>query len=298
MGKWAAMARLAAGCALAAGCGEDRQDTPWVEIKPVRALTAEPSRAQLAEREMQSHASVEDRKVRLSFVFPDDAGGGLFGIDVSHYNGTFLWSGLAGKGVSFAYMKASQGATDHDPTFVVNWRGAGEQRLPRGAYHFFSAGVPAGEQARNFLAQIEAAGGLAPGDLAPVLDMEWDLHRVNGQEIDRWTSMSGGQIAAAALEWLTLVEKATGRRPMIYTSASWWNPRVGTAPALTRYPMWIADYRRSSIAAGRPVAVAGHRVAAWQFTSTGLIDGRHGYVDVTEITGGGVGSLKGLPGAG
>src|SRR3954469_22613633 len=57
------------------------------------------------------------------------------GIDVSHHQGTINWDAVAGDGVEFAWMKATEGATFRDASFARNWHQAGAAGLARGAYH-------------------------------------------------------------------------------------------------------------------------------------------------------------------
>ena len=91
-----------------------------------------------------------------------------YGVDVSAHQNHIDWPRVAGDGIDFAYIKASEGGDFVDRRFSENWRGAGEAGLDRGAYHFFSLCTPGVVQARNFLA-------VAPPDpmaLAPAVDLE------------------------------------------------------------------------------------------------------------------------------
>src|SRR5437867_1330928 len=63
---------------------------------------------------------------------------GLRGIDVSHYQGAINWDDVASGGISFAYIKATEGTNFVDPLFAQNWAGAEAAGLRRGAYHFFT----------------------------------------------------------------------------------------------------------------------------------------------------------------
>jgi len=47
----------------------------------------------------------------------------LFGIDVSHHQGTVNWPDVAKGGISFAYTKATEGSSFVDPLFDTNWIG-------------------------------------------------------------------------------------------------------------------------------------------------------------------------------
>ncbi|MDR2932366.1 MAG: hypothetical protein LBV27_04595, partial [Oscillospiraceae bacterium] len=60
---------------------------------------------------------------------------GIRGIDVSKYQGTINWKKVATDDVKFAMCRATYG-TDIDPTFVTNAKGANDNGLYVGAYHY------------------------------------------------------------------------------------------------------------------------------------------------------------------
>lgn len=65
--------------------------------------------------------------------------GNAQGIDVSHYQGDIDWKKVAGSGITFAFVKATEGETYKDPTFMRNAEGAADAGLLAGAYHFLKA---------------------------------------------------------------------------------------------------------------------------------------------------------------
>lgn len=262
-------------------------DPAWVD------LADDQSRSQLGTYEMLNYAPPGEKAVRQAFSFPDDADDGIYGVDVSHHNGLVDWSKLAASKVRFAYIKASQGSKFRDSRFDANWRAAGAAGIARGAYHFLSAEVDGVDQAKSYLALLEKSGGLTENDLTPVLDIEWDMEKVGNERVDRWSSKSASQIAAIAKAWLEAVQARTGRHPMIYTAASWWNERMAGSDLLKAYPHWIADYRSSSINAGAPKTVRQHPNLAWQFTDAGGVDGTGGKFDVNRLKSNELNSLKG-----
>src|SRR5947199_8086270 len=95
------------------------------------------------------------------------------GIDVSNWQGHIDWHAVAGSGVAFAVLKASEGTTYADPTFAFNWTNTKAQNILRAAYHFARPDKdtdPVAE-ARWFLKALYAAGGPEPGDVV-ALDLE------------------------------------------------------------------------------------------------------------------------------
>src|SRR6186713_3046230 len=58
------------------------------------------------------------------------------GIDASHWQGTINWTQVAGAGKTFVFLKATEGSTYADPTYVGNHSGARTAGIKVGAYHF------------------------------------------------------------------------------------------------------------------------------------------------------------------
>lgn len=264
----------------------DEETTPPSQAGQWLDLTDDMSRSELAYYEVLTFGPPADRNVRHAFVFPVDAADGLYGVDVSHHNGVVDWTAVAKGGARFVYIKATQGERYRDAMFATNWAEAAKTgTLRRGAYHFLTADVPGKDQAKAFLALLDAAGGLGSDDLTPVLDIEWDLQKQGDAQIDRWSALTPAQIVQNVLDWTQAVQAATGRLPMIYTSASWWNARMNGSLALKAYPQWIADYRSRSISNGAPLPVRSHTYLAWQFTDGGRFKDASGKFDVNRLKG-------------
>ena len=69
------------------------------------------------------------------------------GVDVSSYQGKIDWNVIASQGISFAFVKATEGSSLVDPCFASNYGNAAAAGLRVGAYHFFSFDSPAETQA-------------------------------------------------------------------------------------------------------------------------------------------------------
>ena len=93
----------------------------------------------------------------------------VFGVDVSSYQGTVDWSVLAGQGVDFAFIKATEGSLLQDKQFADNWSGALAAGVRPGAYHFLSYDSPGQTQADNFISAVPVTEGALP----PVVDIEF-----------------------------------------------------------------------------------------------------------------------------
>ena len=190
------------------------------------------------------------------------------GIDLSHWQGTVAWSRVKADGVTFAFMKATEGSYYTDPTLKTNWAGAQKQGIYRGAYHFARPSVgSAAAQARYFVGKVGSFKGA--GVLPPVLDLE-----ATG-------GLSGSQLKSWVATWLQTTEQLTGRTPMVYVSPYFWIDHVQNSAAFTHYPLWIAHYTTGSpkVPGGWPTWTF------WQRTSKGSVSGIGGTVDMNRFNG-------------
>lgn len=194
------------------------------------------------------------------------------GIDVSNYQGTVSWATVDSAGVTFAFMKASEGTYYADPTLRTNWAGAQRQGIYRGAYHFARPSTSPGSaaaQARYFVARVGSFQD--KGDLPPVLDLEAS-GGLGSQSLTSWVA-----------SWLSTVEQLTGRTPIIYCSPSFWEDRLANSTAFHHYPLWVANYGVSS-----PRVPGGWSTwTFWQRSSVGRVPGIVGNVDMNRFNGSG-----------
>ncbi|MDB5057207.1 MAG: glycoside hydrolase family 25 [Chloroflexi bacterium] len=177
----------------------------------------------------------------------------LRGIDVSSWQGVINWGQIKRDGISFAFIKATEGANIVDPDFAANWAGAKAVGLIRGAYSFTrpEAGNPEA-QAVHFLSTI---GGLDAGDLA-ALDFE--------------TPEIGGDESAFALASAIAVNIKLGFPPLLYCSQDWARNRL-TDPHLSAFPLWLAcldpQVLPASIGVWKTVALHQH---SWTLSVPGI----------------------------
>ncbi len=149
------------------------------------------------------------------------------GVDVSVYQGTVDWTKVKGAGIDFAIARVSDGTGTLDTTFATNWKGIAAESLVRGVYQYFEPAQDPVAQANLLLTQVTDAGGFVPGDLPPVMDME----KTGGQ--------TDATIQANMQSWLDTIEKAFGRKPLIYTNAS---TATHFGGKFTSYPLWVASW--------------------------------------------------------
>lgn len=181
---------------------------------------------------------------------------------------------MAGAGVSFAYVKASEGVRNRDPRFAPNWSAMKDAGLLRGAYHFFRPAKSVAAQVENFCGCV---GALGPGDLPPALDLE-----ETSAENDEWKTVPKAERVHVALDWLTQVEARLGRRPIVYTRKGFVSRMLGKAGALTNYVLWVAHYT----AAAKPAVPDGWPGwTLWQHSDKGRVAGVKTKVDLDRFAG-------------
>jgi lysozyme len=182
--------------------------------------------------------------------------GERYGIDVSSHQGTIDWRKVAADGMSFAYVKATEGADLVDPSFDRNWTGASQAGLDRGAYHFFTLCSSGLDQAENFLRTVPDD----PHALPPAVDLELAGNcstRPDQTVIDR-------ELAS----FLDAVETKTGKEVTLYIGKDFEN-RYHVRSRLDR-PLWV---RRVLFRPNGPWAM-------WQVGGFAKVDGIDGRVDL------------------
>ena len=202
-----------------------------------------------------------------------------YGIDISRYQTDIEWEKIKVltdahgrttnsvnqakdiRNISYVFIKATEGNSFRDKYFKRHWKNAGKRGIRRGAYHFFRSSKDAGLQASHF---IRTVGDLSANDLPPVLDIE-TIHK----------GCSYKTLNEKALIWLKAVEKHYGRKPIVYSSASFIND-ILCKEIKENYPIWVAHYGVS-----RPRYDKWH---IWQFADNATVYGIAGEVDLNVTT--------------
>lgn len=187
------------------------------------------------------------------------------GIDVSEYQGKIRWTyvdTLEQKyPLHFVFIRATVGKDRKDRQFDRNWLGAKENKMIRGAYHYYRPNENSMEQAELFIKTVT----LEKGDLPPVLDIE---KLPKNQSIDN--------LKIGLKRWLNAVESHYGVKPIIYTGERYYDDFL--KEEFSDYLFWIANYNfyREEIA---------EDWLFWQFTEKASAPGIKGNVDVNIYNG-------------
>jgi lysozyme len=191
--------------------------------------------------------------------------GKIFGIDVSQYQGTIDWENLEAIEeqfeIKFVVVRATAGIKKVDRNFKKNWRNLSSTVYIQGAYHYYRPDENSTDQANNFIKNVK----LRKGHLPPILDIE---KMPKGQSMDK--------LKKGLQNWLTIVEKQFGVKPIIYTGEKYFEDFL--QEDFPNYKFWIANYNpwKEKIE---------DEYLMWQFTEKAQLHGINELVDVNVFNG-------------
>ena len=189
----------------------------------------------------------------------------VVGIDVSHYQGKINWTQVRNVEntfpIGYVFIRASVGSDVVDTEFDNNWKGAKENGIIRGAYHYYRPNENSLAQAKNFIATVK----LQKGDLPPVLDIE---QLPKNQSLD--------SLKVGLRRWLVKVEDHYKKKPIIYSGEKYYENFL--KEEFSDYTFWIANYNFF-------VEDMKEDWLFWQFTEKATVEGIKGNVDVNIYNG-------------
>ncbi len=193
----------------------------------------------------------------------------VHGTDVSKYQRDVDWPRAHAAGISFAFIKATEGGDRVDSQFADHWRSARGAGVPRAAYHFYYFCRTAAEQARWFIENVPKERGALP----PVLDMEWNPDSPTCKK-----RPPAETVRSEMKTFLQIVERHYGKKPIIYTSIDFFEDNG--LSGFRGYPYWLRSV------AGHPNSRYGdHPWTFWQYTGTGVVPGINGNADINVFNG-------------
>ena len=191
--------------------------------------------------------------------------GKIFGIDISQYQGTIDWENLEAIEeqfeIKFVVVRATAGSKKVDRNFKKNWKNLSSTVYIQGAYHYYRPDENSTDQAKNFIKNVK----LRKGHLPPILDIE---------KMPKGQSM--GKLKEGLQNWLTIVEKQFGVKPIIYTGEKYFEDFL--QDDFPNYKFWIANYNpwKEKIE---------DEYLMWQFTEKAQLHGVNELVDVNVFNG-------------
>lgn len=191
-------------------------------------------------------------------------------IDVSVFQGTIDWSKVKADGVDMAIIKATQGhslSQNHylftDSKFTINIKGAIAAGIPVGVYHFFT-----GRTRDDVIKEADYFCKVIAPYKKDIIFVFCDAENYNNKYL---LGLSKTELSSRINDFCARVE-SNGYRVAHYTNIDHIQSYINLSSI--PYPVWVAKYSGS-----KPNV---HNMIAWQYTSTGKIDGIRGNVDISE----------------
>lgn len=188
------------------------------------------------------------------------------GMDASKWQGAINFREVRRSGIRVVYIKAGEGDHSVDPYFRRNYRLARQSRMHIGLYHYVTARTvsQARRQAHFFASLIN----------------EKNIHCRPAMDFEQVSGLTKVQANHIALAYVRELHRLTGYRPAVYSDD--YDARTLWGKALTRYPLWIADYGKSAPSDLGPW----ERWEGFQYTDKGRVSGVSGLVDLDRFRSG------------
>ncbi|HEU4558272.1 MAG TPA: GH25 family lysozyme [Longimicrobium sp.] len=199
----------------------------------------------------------------IRFVYPAWTEFPVRGVDISHHNGRVDWTRVRAAGYQFAYLKATEGATFRDSTYLRNRDAARRAGFVTGPYHFFTLCTPGRAQAQNLLS---AQPGDAGASLPPGVDLEFGGNCGARPPRD--------SVLAEVGRFLAVIDSAYGRPAVLYVTREF---HAAYLQGGADHPLWV----RSVFTRPR----FGREWVFWQYAATARVPGARGRTDLNVFRG-------------
>jgi GH25 family lysozyme M1 (1,4-beta-N-acetylmuramidase) len=205
--------------------------------------------------------------------FPNPLPNNPSGVDVYAGTGTINWASVKSSGISFAFLKATEGTYYQDANYATNRANANAQGIVIGAYHFAEPGTTP-TVAANAIAQANYFYNFAQpakGDIQMVCDWE-TVNGLSSANMGAWLTAFCGQI-----------QSLTHTPATIYCSPSFWSENMPSNWSNPNCALWIANWQVNSPSIPAPWASSGY--AFWQYNDDNTVPGISGGCDVDTFNG-------------
>lgn len=186
------------------------------------------------------------------------------GIDIYRYQTVTDWQAVKRHGVTFIYVKGSDGGAPAVVRATAQVRGAQSVGIPVGLYHYAQLTPSPEAQADVLTAEVQRLGATG---LPPALDLEDPFHP-DGVARD-FARRFLNRLRANGFDSITL-----------YANTSMLNGITADTLGVPNTVIWAAAYGAND-GRRRPLSYRG-RVNIHQFTSVGIVPGISGRVDLNE----------------
>ncbi len=192
------------------------------------------------------------------------------GADVSRYQGKIDWQTFSENGISFVFIKATEGSKHTDEHFEYNYAEAAKTHLRVGAYHFFSFESAGLAQAEHFISTVPKTENMLP----PVIDLEFYGSFASEHPDSEYVT---NELSAM----INALYKHYGVMPIIYTAEEEYS--LYLSGGFEENPIWIRSvYKKPS-----PLP-DGKSWTFWQYTNRARLNGHSGeekFIDMNVFNG-------------
>ena len=192
------------------------------------------------------------------------------GIDVSKWQGTVNWAGVATDDVVFAIIRVgnrdySTGALVYDEKFEPNIRNAATAGLDTGVY-FRTQAINTAEAVAeaNFVIDHIKSFQVTMPVYFDIESIDYDTGRLDQ------AGLTKAQKTALCEAFCSTIQ-AAGYEAGVYANMYWFNTMLDAASLESKYHIWLANYTDQTSYTGR--------YDMWQFSCTGSVTGISGNVD-------------------
>lgn len=184
------------------------------------------------------------------------------GVDVSHHNGPINWAQVKNEGITFAYIKSTEGTSHIDRNYKANYKNARQYGINAGTYHFYTFAMDGKMQAQHFIRNAK----INKTDLIPAIDVEHSP--VNMYSDDKaYIKMVTDELIKLERELYFYY----GVHPIIYTNKDCYQLYI-----VNNFPenfIWMSDLHNEP-------TIKDDEWVIWQFSHTGNINGVMGDIDL------------------
>jgi lysozyme len=189
----------------------------------------------------------------------------IYGIDVSHNNGTIDWEKVqsANPSNSFAFIKATEGVGYVDPMCLTNANAVSQKTKMRFGYYHFASLNNAADVAKDATDEanwfVQTMHTMPEASIAPVLDIERNDSKLTQQQVQEWISAFMSQMDVLGFP-----------KVILYSYVSFLNDNLPADHPFGSLPLWLAHY---TTAPSPTIPKGWTNYTLWQYSASGAVSG-------------------------
>ncbi len=208
---------------------------------------------------------------------PPAGASSVLGVDVAsfqHPNGQAIsWPEVAaadGGAYKFAFVKSTEGNYYVNPYATTDLAQAHAAGLYVAPYAFANPFVAGGATEADYAIDHTVLPAGSP-TLPIILDIEYDPYSA-AEHTNTCYGLSSSQMVSWIGAFVNEAIRRTGQRPIIYSTAQWWDECTGSSAAFAADPLWIAGDTSSGPL--QPVMPSAWTTwTYWQYTASATVPG-------------------------